>query len=44
VGRKWAQTIRTDGLYNRFAPFYNFKETLSREKRKPVWASKKQFN
>ncbi len=33
-GLKEAQTIRTDELYNRFASFFNFKETPTREKHK----------
>jgi hypothetical protein len=34
VGQKWAQTMRTDELYDRFALVFIFKETPSREKRK----------
>jgi hypothetical protein len=34
VGRKWAQTIRTEELYDRFASVLIFKETPSREKHK----------
>jgi hypothetical protein len=34
VGKKWAQTMRIEELYNRFASVYNFKETPSREKQK----------
>jgi hypothetical protein len=34
VGRKWAQTMRTDELYDRFASVFIFKETPSREKHK----------
>ncbi len=26
-GQKWAQTMRTDKLYNRFTSFFSFKET-----------------
>ncbi len=40
VGRKRAQTIWTDKLYNRFA----FKETPSQKSIKPVLASKHQLN
>jgi hypothetical protein len=34
VGRKWAQTMRIDELYNRFASVFLFKETPSQEKLK----------
>jgi hypothetical protein len=33
-GRKWAQTMRTDKLYNRFTSFFSFKETPLRENHK----------
>jgi hypothetical protein len=32
VGQKWAQTMRTDELYDRFALVIIFKETSSQEK------------
>ncbi len=32
MGRKWAQTMGTDELYDRFASVFIFKETPSREK------------
>jgi hypothetical protein len=34
MGQKWAQMMRTDELYNRFASVFNFIETPSREKNK----------
>jgi hypothetical protein len=34
MGRKWAQTMRTNELYDRFASVFIFKETPSREKHK----------
>jgi hypothetical protein len=34
VGRKWAQTMRTDELYDRFPSVFIFKETPLREKHK----------
>jgi hypothetical protein len=34
VGLKWAQTMRTDEIYDRFAFVFIFKETPSREKHK----------
>jgi hypothetical protein len=34
VDKKWAHTMRTDELYDRFASVFIFKETSSREKHK----------
>ncbi len=34
MGLKWAQTMRTDEIYDRFAFVFIFKETPSREKHK----------
>jgi hypothetical protein len=34
VGQKWARTMRTYELYDRFASVFIFKETPSREKHK----------
>jgi hypothetical protein len=37
VGQKWAQTMRTDELYDRFTSVLIFKETPSREKHKTTF-------
>ncbi len=34
MGKKWAQMMRTEELYNHFASVFNFKEISSQEKHK----------